>query len=410
MGSSSSSLADQHVVVVGGNFAGTGMVAEAEKRGARVTLIEPKDFLWVNFAAVRAAVDLPFARQTMVPLDRLFKNSASKHVRALATDVDAASKTVAFQPLGVDGKPSGAPATVRYDFLVLATGLSYSAPFHAGFTRAATKAGLAAFQDAVKGAQNVVIVGGGASGIELAGEVKEAHPAKAVSVVHGGSALLNSAAAGLSHAAFSERIAQELAAAGVAVHVGARVDLAAVAAAPGVTAQGTGVFVGSQTLSLGGGKTLPADLVVLATGGRANTAWLKASASLAPALDKAGFLAVELTYQVKGHASIFAIGDVAATKDSKAGYLVAGQAAVVAANMARLAAVKAGGPQPTLKQGKPEGQRGMALVPVGRKHGAVLLPFGIVRFPLKFKTKDYFTSMTAGKLGYKVPELQAVNA
>ena len=342
----------------------------------------------MNFAAVRAAVDAPFTKQMMVPLDRLFKVATSKHIRAFATDVDAASKTVAFQPLGVDGKPSGEPASLQYDFLVIATGTKQGAPMHPSTTKAETKAGMVAINDAIKAAQSVVVIGGGATGIELAGEIKEAFSSKTVTLVHRGKALLDSAVTGLTPE-FSKRMLAEVAAAGIVTHLGVSVDIGAVTSAPGVSAVAgsTNVFAGSQSVGLGGDKSVSADLVIIATGGKPNSGWLKASASLSPALDKAGYITTELTYQVKGHSNVFAIGDVAGTPDAKSGWVTNGQASIVAANIAKLAGAKAGGGSPTLKQSKAAGIKGIGLIPVGKNHGAALVPFGIVKFPVGFKTK-----------------------
>jgi pyridine nucleotide-disulfide oxidoreductase family protein len=137
----------------------------------------------------------------------------------------------------------------------------------------------------------LVVVGGGAAGVELALAARYAFTRSGidgnVDLVVSESGLLAGHAAGV-----QRRIARFMAKAGVAVH----------------PLQGTGSAAG---VLLSDGRLLPADCVLAATGARAPR-WLERSGLK---LDANGYVAVDGSYRSSSHRSVFAAGDVSARQD-----------------------------------------------------------------------------------------------
>jgi pyridine nucleotide-disulfide oxidoreductase family protein len=137
----------------------------------------------------------------------------------------------------------------------------------------------------------LIIVGGGAAGVELALAARYAFAQSGidarVDLVVSESGLLAGHAAGV-----QRRIARYLAAAGVVVH-----RLQAAGAQAGVL--------------LSDGTLLTADSVIAATGARA-PGWLKFTGLK---LDANGYVAVDGCHRSSSHATVFAAGDVSARQD-----------------------------------------------------------------------------------------------
>ncbi len=383
--------------------------------------MQPKDRFYTNFAGLRVATTPGFEARTLVPYDRLFKakgtHPESKHLRALVAGVDPATKTVTYTPIdAATGQPvTSATASLTYDYLVLATGANYSEPIKlSNYGIAQARPRIIEVQNAVQASNSIVVVGGGVTGVELAGELCAV--GKKVTLVHSGERLLDTKAGGPPFPQkFMERTRARL------EGLGAKVILKSRAERPSgddVTWIGSGVAKSatagaSFNLKLSTGASVATDLAFFVTGATPNTSFLK-SGALASTLDETGRVKVELTYQVKGHRNIFAIGDCCASPDAKSAWLIAGQAGIVSENVARLAkaATANHNKEPTLKKGKATGVGGIALIPFGTKHGVGLLPFGMVgdKFTSGIKGKDVFTAMAAGGLGYtNINEVVAIN-
>jgi len=398
--SASTSLAGKHVVVVGGSFGAKSAVHELEQRGARVTLVAPSDRLFVVFGAVRAAAVAGFEDALLVPW--AFKNKASAQVRALAVGVDAAAKTVRAQPVDAHGRADAAAAAVEipFDFCVLATGLHAAAPWRATPSVAHFKHELAAMRAAIAGARSVCVVGGGSAGVELAGELKHANPALAVSLVTSGAALLENDPV---HPMLRALILAECARLGISVTLGARVEgLGLLASRANVAEVSPGVYAARKDTPAGAAATielalsasgkagaaaaapppaLSADVVFHAvSAGKPATQWLAGSAA-SVTLNKDGYVEVDTSYLVKGGgaACVFAIGDAAATPELKVAWFTKAQGAIVAHNAAALSRAGGDAAKAQLKRGPAKAlPAAVFIVPVGPKGGFAQLP-GIFR-------------------------------
>lgn len=157
------------VVIVGGGYAGFNL-ARLLDADVDVTLIEAREAFVHNVAAIRAMAEPGLIGQITIPYDRLLKNG--RVVRGRAASIDGGGVTLA------DGK------RIEADAIVVATGSHYASPFKpqgdSSIDFAEALRGAAA---QVAAAKQVVIVGAGAVGVELAGEIKAVYPEKPVALV-----------------------------------------------------------------------------------------------------------------------------------------------------------------------------------------------------------------------------------
>ncbi len=265
------------VVIIGGGYAGVHATHAAIQAGGHVTLIEPtgRHGLVTRGAAI-AGGRSPLTDADL-DLQELFDPSAVEVVASPAVGLDHAARTVAT----ADGR--------RWpgESVVITSGAVPAPPPVEGAADHAWQLGSIADAIAVRArlatAGSVVVVGGGATGVQLAAEVASAYPDRQVTVVEAGPRLLPDEPSPLGHSA--SRI---LRAAGV--HVRTTTPVLS------VTARGVRLA-----------NAVHLDGVVLWAGG-----WQPTGAALlptAPVTD--GRLQVDTDLQVLGHPGIFAAGDVA---------------------------------------------------------------------------------------------------
>jgi NADH dehydrogenase FAD-containing subunit/uncharacterized membrane protein YphA (DoxX/SURF4 family) len=369
-GPKSASLA--HVVVVGGGFGGISAVRGLRSAPCRITLIDRRNHHLFQPLLYQVATASLSPADIATPIRGMLRNQ--DNVRVLLGEVR-----------GIELKDKAVILTrgrITYDYLILATGARHSyfgrdewAPFAPGLksiedATAMRARLLRAFEEAENAETDFdrdawltfVIVGGGPTGVELAGAIAElaAHglegefrtidPSKArVVLVEAGPRLL---------ASFPETLSREARKAlehlGVEVQTGRRVEVVA----------GDRVVVS--------GETLPTRTVLWAAGVMASPAakWLEVSA------DRAGRVPVGPDLSVSGCDSVFAIGDTASSEGWR-GQPVPGLAPAAKQGGAYVARVLrarlAGAPAP-----KPFRYRHLgSLATIGRQ--AAVADFGFIR-------------------------------
>eukprot|EP00667_Euglena_gracilis_P024738 EG_transcript_28622 len=166
------------VVIVGGGYAGC-TLAKLLDDEVNVLLVERKTMFYHNVGALRASVEGD-ATRILIPYTNLLKYG---HV--IQGEVTAISPTQGTLLL------HNHPAPVPYDYLVLATGTSYCFPMKVAAADAAEVAKrIEGFAADLRRAQNVLIVGGGPVGCELAGEIRYVHPEKPITLLQSGPELI----------------------------------------------------------------------------------------------------------------------------------------------------------------------------------------------------------------------------
>nr|ULF48234.1 putative AIF [Gastrodia elata] len=347
----------KRVVVVGGGIAG-GIIAKTLQSQNDVTLIDPKEYFEIPWAQLRSMVEPSFAERTLI--------KHSDYLTDATIITSHATKITNHEVQTADGR------SVSYDYLVVATG-------HPGSASTTRKDRLRQFQqdyEKIKSSNSVLIVGGGPTGVELAGEIAADFPEKKVTVVHKGSRLIEFIGPKASKKAFDWLIKRK-----VEVILGQTVDLQNISDG--------GVYVTSR------GERITADCHFVCVGKPLASSWLHDSI-LKQYLDKKGQLMVDSNLRVKGRDNIFAIGDITDVPELKLGFLAEKHALVVAKNLQLL---MKGAPEKKLAIYKASPP--IAMVSLGRKSGVAQLPFGTVSgwIPGKIKSKDLFVGKTRKTLG-----------
>jgi NADH:ubiquinone reductase (H+-translocating) len=310
-----------HVVIVGGGFGGLYAAKTLGNKHVRVTLIDRRNHHTFQPLLYQVATAGLSPGEIAAPIRGvLAKFSNIEVLLGDVVEVDPNRNVIRFARNEVAGDP-GDPGEIGFDYLLLATGASHNYFGHDDWARFAP--GLKTIEDAteirrrillafelaerrarVMGSQqpiNFVIVGGGPTGVELAGTVieiarrvlnQEFHsidPARArVILVEAGPDVLPSYAADLRKSA--ERQLKKL---GVEVMTNAKVTQ-----------------IGPDHVMIGDTK-LPAAVTLWSAGVQASPLGRK----LDVPVDRAGRVIVEPDLTIPGHPNIFIIGDLAAAKN-----------------------------------------------------------------------------------------------
>ncbi|KAK5636457.1 hypothetical protein RRF57_012169 [Xylaria bambusicola] len=220
---------------------------------------------------------------------------------------------------------------IPYDYLVMATGTKLRAPgTMQNDDKPLSVKYLQGYQQRIKDAKSVAIIGGGAVGVQMATDLKEIYPEKEIMLVHSRDQLMP-----VYHNKLSDIIKARCHELGIKLVLGSRVNIPADDFQQ-VTSSGEPI-----TISLQNGNTLSANVVIPATGQTPNTQFLRTLPPSSPdsLINPAnGFVRVRPTLQLQdpGYPHIFAVGDVADSGAHKAARPGAAQAQVVARNILAL--------------------------------------------------------------------------
>jgi apoptosis-inducing factor 2 len=325
------------VVVVGGGYGGA-TVAKALDEVAEVTLVDPREAFVHNVASLRALVQPDWIDRIFFPFESLLANG--HFVLDRAVEVDGHRVTL------------GSGETLEPDYLVLATGSAYPFPAKSPEPHAETAREL--YRDAhaaLAGADRVLIVGAGPTGLELAGEIKHSFPKKQVTVADVAEDVLE----GPFDQALRDELRRQLGELGVELKLGSPLRQL-----PGAEpASAAAIAVETEA-----GDELRADIWFRAFGVDIQTQYLRGA--LAEALDGEGYVRVDEQLRVRGEDRVFALGDIADADRNMAG-MAGRQAQVVAANIGAL--ITGEGELSTYEPSPP-----VILVPLGPHGGAGQLP------------------------------------
>jgi len=365
----------QNILIIGGGGGGIQTAQALSKvldpSQFSIQLVSDRPFHLHWPALIRAVVtnEGDFAGQAIVPLDRTFQSGKAGEV--IIGQVARIEDGVAHL---TDDRE------LPYDYLVLATGTTWSGPLVFPNDVEKKDQWIENWHRKFAEAKSIVIVGGGAVGIEFAGEIKHFYPNKNITLIHAEEYPLNAAYP----VKFRKYAAQRIREAGINLILNDRASLPS----------------GSTTsITTEKGVTVEADLVLPAWGGKRNTEFLK---SFDPTiLTPLGYVHVLPTLQVvlaNGKTNVYALGDIIEWNEQKTLSKVAPQVPVVSGNILAQIAGK-----PATK--KYNGFMEVIVIPLGPTGGFAYFPilwgltFGdwIARL---LKSRTLFVEMARKMLNY----------
>ncbi|APA05827.1 hypothetical protein SS1G_01797 [Sclerotinia sclerotiorum 1980 UF-70] len=198
----SSNSNSHEIVILGGNFAGVNAVHYLlrqtlpqlqrldQSKSYHITLVTPNTSFYFKIASPRALIN-----STLIPQEKIFKPlseafaqydaSQFELIQGTASDLDPAQRFVTVS------NEQGDTRQIHYDSLIISTGTTSKSPLwglHGN--ESITKKALDSLNTALPNAKTVLIAGGGAVGVETAGEIATNYPNCKVTLLSGANRLL----------------------------------------------------------------------------------------------------------------------------------------------------------------------------------------------------------------------------
>lgn len=341
------------IAVFGAGVAGLKVVKALKEVDVEITLVDPKDYVEVPFAALRGMMDPDgFGKSIRKPISEFL---SVPHEQA---KLSVLKKSSALLDNGKE---------IDFDYAVVATGSTIR-----GFEnlKVAEKRSLSEREDEFRAehekfaaARGIVIIGGGPIGVELTGEILSRFKDKKLTLIQSADQLLPALSPGAGKKA--KKVYERE---GVRVVLNERAE-----AGP----EGKGVRLGS-------GETIAADLVVTAIGIRVDTSF--SSENFTDSVNEHHQVRVDQYLRLPGTDNIFVIGDANDTPVIKLGAIASMQAVLTAKNIQALLIDR------PLRSYKPMSGP-LGFITLGKKAGIAQFPFGRIDLMIAVKQKDMFSSM-----------------
>ncbi|KID55943.1 hypothetical protein JF50_16550 [Pseudoalteromonas luteoviolacea] len=344
------------VLIIGGGFGGVATAQKLQKSGVQTTLVDKKDYFEVTYAVLRESTT-----------QGQFQGQSRRYYRDILAGqfVKSAVKTLQEHTVLLENGER-----IEFEQVVIASGSRYptlplakSMDAHSLNDR---EFELRLHYAQLKKASEILIIGGGVVGVELAGEIAYTFKDKVVTLAHKDKALLS----GFNQKA-QRKAHQQLEELGVQVKLNSDYQ-------PCTKTQG---YQDKRSTDM-----LKPDMVLCATGTKPNNAFLQQNYS--HILNNKGLIVVNDTLQVVGQNNFYALGDIADVGEAKLGYLAVEQGKYLAKRIVRK------------RQGKSvkayKRNSFMALVPTGQKTGIVQTPLftSTCKHLVNIKQKDLFITKT----------------
>lgn len=193
---------DRNIVIVGANFAGYQAARVISKNlppncPYRVVVVEPNSHFQFTWVLPRFCVAKGHEHKAFIPYGPGLEGAPEGAVRWVQDWVAGLTKThVLLRNTGEE---------IPYDYLIVATGseVKEGLPSRANETgKLESMQRMQAMQKRIEEANRIVVVGGGAAGVEVATDAKSLYPEKTVILVHSRSALMHRFGKGLQKAAY----------------------------------------------------------------------------------------------------------------------------------------------------------------------------------------------------------------
>ncbi|HEY4097844.1 MAG TPA: FAD-dependent oxidoreductase, partial [Baekduia sp.] len=320
-----------HVVVVGGGFAGINTVKGLRDVPVDITLVDRRNFHLFQPLTYQVATGALSPGEIAYPLRALFKSSTNVTVllgEVTGFDLDAHEVRLA----GVAGVP--APPVLHYDILVVGAGSAYSYFGHDEWAASAPEVKslesalaarariLAAFEraEAVEDPAErqreltFVVVGGGPTGVEMAGQIGEL----ARDTLARDFRTIDSRAARILLVEAMDRL---LGTFPPSLSAKAARSLEQLGVTPTLNRTVVGVDDGGVDLKAPDGtiERVPARTIIWAAGVRASSLTAQLGELSGAEVDRSGHLTVEPDLTLPGHPEVFAVGDMVRVRDHRSG-------------------------------------------------------------------------------------------
>ncbi|KAL7805435.1 FAD/NAD(P)-binding domain-containing protein [Trichoderma aethiopicum] len=321
-GSSTAEERTRNIVIVGASFAGyraARIIARSlpPRSTYQVVVVEPNSHFQFTWVLPRFCVVKGHEHKAFIPYGGYMAGAPENSYRWVKDKVaDIDRTTVKLQDNG---------EVIPYEFLVIATGSGVRDGLPSRVNATDKLDGmklLQGMQNRIEAAQTVVVVGGGAAGVEVATDAKALYPEKHIVLIHSRAAVMHRFGKGLQKAAREglERLGVELVLQDRVVNEDAT----------------------SGAVTLQSGRTIPCDFFINCTGQRPLSEVLS---SLSPSsISSTGHIKIKPTLQIADESlpNVYACGDVADTNTPNPNARSAmRQATVVAENILLAVAGKA---------------------------------------------------------------------
>ncbi|KAH7143667.1 hypothetical protein EDB81DRAFT_690331 [Dactylonectria macrodidyma] len=293
-GGKASATRDANIVIVGANFAGyqaAKVLSLNLPPGSRyrVVVVEPSSHFQFTWVLPRFCVAKGHEHKAFIPYGAYLAGAPEGAVQWIKDRVASISKShIKLQDSGEE---------IPYEYLIIATGsaVDEGLPSRTNATeKLESMKRMQAMQKSIEGASRIVVVGGGAAGVEVATDAKSLYPDKTIILVHSRKKCMHRFGEGLKKAA--EEGLDRL---GIEVILEERV---------------VGEDKEAGTVTLRSGRVIECDLFINCTGQRPASDILK---TLAPeTISESGHIKVKPSLQIDNDSfpNIYACGDVADTK------------------------------------------------------------------------------------------------
>ncbi|TFK64763.1 FAD/NAD(P)-binding domain-containing protein [Pluteus cervinus] len=382
-----SSSSTKNIVIIGAGFAGLATfnalspkLAPKKYDDTNLILITSRPFFTHLPATLRMLVTAEgkLEEQVLMPFPEKPKGKGEIITGTVVRIQPASSSGDEANPTTVgglvvleDGKE------IPYSILVLATGTTWSGMLNFANSKEEITQHANEWREKFSEAKSIVLAGGGAVGVELAGEIKDYWPDKSVTIVNGQNLLFTD----VYPDKWRKAVADQLKQINVELVLEDHIDNAEIHDGQVETRKG---------------KKISTDLVVPTWGGKANTQ-LVADSFGAETLTKQGLVEVEKTLQVRNHPRVFAVGDIISWSEQKQAAKCGAHATTVATNILSLVDEKVAATEY-------KGSMEAILVSLGKNRGSAFLNtlWGVVLgswFVKAVKSKGLMIEMMRGQYG-----------
>lgn len=177
----------RNIVVIGGSFTGLHLakrLIQTLPSGYRVILVEKNSHFNYTFNFPRYSVLQGHEQKAFIPYDGWVKSAPEGSIEIIHQRVLGMS---------LDSIQLESGEEIEFEYLAIATGSNQELPAKVeGLTKMEGMSELRDLQEKIENANRIAIVGGGAVGVQLSGDIKSWYPKKDVTLLHSRQQLLPS--------------------------------------------------------------------------------------------------------------------------------------------------------------------------------------------------------------------------